>query len=129
MGEVIPIHARRTFTYEDAWQLLPIVRRITERAATEASDLQEQLRWIPKDEPAYRRLKARLDLAVRRWAIKVSQLGCEPRGIWLVDFDAGDGWYSWRYGDDGLNFFHSHEVQQTRGAPGKFSLDRIPPKT
>lgn len=114
MGSVITINSRRTFTQRDAEELLPVVRRITERAATMVQDIQEQLRWIPSEEPLYKRLSAKLESEIRIWAAKVSRLGCEPCGIWLVDFDAGDGWFSWRYGEDNLNFFHTHS----------FSLDR-----
>jgi len=106
MGELIPIHSRRTFTREEAESLLPIVRRITETAAVQTKDLSEQLRWVPADEPLSSRLRQDMDLIVRRWAVKVKRLGCAPRGIWLVDFDAGDGWFSWRYGDEQLSFFH-----------------------
>lgn len=108
MGAVIPIHSRRTFTIEEAEEILPIIRRITDQASLRARDLQEQLRWVPREEPLFRRLKAELDLIVRRWAVKIAQLGCEPRGVWLVDFDTGDGWLSWRQGDESLSFFHPH---------------------
>ncbi|MFH1830913.1 MAG: DUF2203 family protein [Pseudomonadota bacterium] len=109
MGEVIPIHSRRIFTQEEALDLLPIVRRITETVAADVSELQEQIRFVPYGEPLYKRLYSQIEQRVRRWAIKISKLGCEPRGIWLVDFDAGTGWFTWRLGDEGLAFFHSHE--------------------
>ena len=123
MGEVIPIHSRRTFSLEEAESLLPIVRRITERAALEVRDLQEQLRFVPHGEGLHQRLAAQADVAVRRWAIKISQLGCEPRGIWLVDFDAGSGWFSWRLGDERLAFFHAHDLPARAAltaTPGEF---------
>lgn len=112
MGALIPIHSRRTFTLEQAEGILPIVRRITDHAAAAARGLQEELRWVPREEPLYARRKSELDLIVRRWAVKIARLGCEPRGIWLVDFDAGEGWFSWRLGDESLSFFHRQE-----GAP------------
>mgnify|MGYP005640954739 CR=1 FL=1 len=114
MGSVIPINSSRIFTQDDAEELLPVVKRLAERAATTVTDLQEQLRWTPQEEPLYKRLSNKIESTVKIWATKISRLGCEPRGIWLVDFDAGEGWFSWRFGDDGLNFFHSH----------KFSIDR-----
>ncbi|MFH0799320.1 MAG: DUF2203 family protein [Pseudomonadota bacterium] len=115
MGDVIPIHSRRIFSIEEAEAILPIVRRITDRAAADAGELQEQLRFVPADEPLSKRLHMELDAVVRRWSVKVAQLGCEPRGIWLVDFDAGEGWFSWRIGDDRLNFFHPHEAGLAEG--------------
>ena len=110
MDNVIPIHSHRTFTKGDVEQILPIVKRMTERAASTFDDLKEQLHWTPKDEPSFKRLQREIDLIVTRWATKVSRLGCEPKGIWLVDFDSGDGWFSWRYGDEELSYFQPHEL-------------------
>ncbi|HPM41500.1 MAG TPA: DUF2203 family protein [bacterium] len=109
MGDVIPIHSRRTFTREDAERLLPVVRRITESAAARARSLNDELSFVPREEALHERLKGEIDLTVRRWAIKVSQLGCAPRGVWLVDFDSGNGWFSWRLGDEDLSHFHPCE--------------------
>lgn len=106
MGDVIPIHSRRIFSEEEARALLPTIRRITERFAHEVQDIKEHLRFVPEEEPLSKRLQMELDLAIRRWSVKVSRLGCEPRGVWLVDFDAGNGWFSWRLGDEALSFFH-----------------------
>jgi hypothetical protein len=111
MGDIIPIHSRRIFSADEAQQLLPVVRRITEKVAREVADLQEQIRFVPQGEALYQRLSARMELSVRRWSIKITQLGCEPRGTWLVDFNSGEGWFTWRLGDDGLAFFHSHDVR------------------
>ena len=105
MGDVIPIHSSRIFLREEAEFLLPVIRRVTERAALDASELEEQLRFVPDNEPLYNRLQNEMDLIIKRWAIKISRLGCEPRGVWLVDFNTGNGWFSWRYNDDGLNYF------------------------
>ncbi len=109
MGDVIPIHSRRTFTREEAERLLPVVRRITESAAARARSLTDELGFVPREEALHERLKGEIDLTVRRWAIKVSQLGCAPRGVWLVDFDSGNGWFSWRLGDEELSYFHPYE--------------------
>jgi hypothetical protein len=116
MGEIIPIHSRRTFSHEEALHLLPIVRRITHRAADETAALQEELRSLPQEEPHYQRLCGALETAIRRWSIKISQLGCQPRGLWLVDFDAGSGWYTWRLGDEELAFFHVNETSPETAA-------------
>lgn len=113
MGNVIPIHSRRIFSKDEAENLLPVIRRITEKVSEEVSELQEQIRFVPHTESLYKRLYSQIDLAVRRWSIKVSKLGCEPRGVWLVDFDAGDGWFTWRLGDESVAFFHSHEASKT----------------
>lgn len=107
MAEIIPILSDRRFTEEEAENLLPTVKRITTQAAAEASKIEEQLRFIPREEPIFKRLAADLDLVIRRWAIKVKKLGLRPSGMWIVDFDAGEGWFSWRLGDEHVSYFSS----------------------
>jgi hypothetical protein len=36
---------------------------------------------------------------VRDWAEEMLSLGIEVKGIWLVDFDSGAGYYCWKYPD------------------------------
>jgi hypothetical protein len=111
MAEIIPILHARTFSQEEAENLLPYVRRITASAAAEAEKITDQLRFIPRDEPIFNRLSTDLDLVIRRWAIKIKKLGLRPSGIWIVDFDAGEGWFSWRLGDESVSFFNAHHAR------------------
>lgn len=46
---------------------------------------------------------------LREWAEKVVELGVEVKGLWLVDFDSGSGYYCWRYPEPALEFFHTYE--------------------
>lgn len=117
MGEIIPIHSRRTFSQADVERMLPVVRRITERAALACGRARDELRFVPEGEPLRARIAGDVDLAVRRWAMKISQLGCEPRGLWIVDFDAGDGWFTWRLGDETACFFHPYDAGPAANAP------------
>ena len=109
MAEIIKILSPRQFTEDEAENLLPTVKRITAQAATEAEKIEEQLRFIPRDEPIFRRLAGDLDLVIRRWAIKIKKLGLKPSGIWIVDFDAGEGWFSWRMGEEHVTYFSAQE--------------------
>ena len=89
------------FSYEQAAALLPEVRRITEEAHREVEALTEN-EPLPDTE-------ARLNDLVGRWAEAMMELGLEVKGLWLVDFDNGSGYYCWRYPEAGLLFYHSHE--------------------
>ena len=97
--------ANKTFSYDEARALLPEVRRLTEEAHRKvetagtaatagqgATDAQEQL-----------------DRVVSDWAHAVMELGAEVKGLWLVDFDNGSGYYCWRYPEEDLLYFHSYE--------------------
>ena len=51
---------------------------------------------------------ARLEV-VQEWAEELKTLGVEIKGLWLVDFDSGAGYYCWKYPEPALNHFHSYE--------------------
>ncbi len=46
---------------------------------------------------------------VGRWADSVMQLGIDVKGIWLVDFDNGSGYYCWQYPEESLQYFHGYD--------------------
>jgi hypothetical protein len=46
---------------------------------------------------------------VSRWAESVMQLGIEVKGLWLIDFDNGSGYYCWHYPEESLQYFHGYE--------------------
>ena len=33
----------------------------------------------------------------------------EIKGLWLVDFDSGAGYYCWKYPEPSLDYFHGYE--------------------
>jgi hypothetical protein len=89
------------FSYERAAALLPEVRRLTEEAHRAVEELTEH----EPDPDA----EAHLDDLVGGWAEAMMQRGLEVKGLWLVDFDNGSGYYCWRYPEAGLLFYHSQE--------------------
>jgi len=87
---------KKIFTYEDAIALLPEVQRLTEVAV-------EQIDAIDDADP-----EVYQDI-VQDWAESVMSLGIEVKGLWLVDFDSGGGYYCWKYPEPALEFFHGYE--------------------
>ncbi|HEV2719905.1 MAG TPA: DUF2203 domain-containing protein [Thermoanaerobaculia bacterium] len=87
---------KKTFTYEEASALLPEVQRITEDAVAEGRAL-----------PSGAADEGRQLLA--QWVADIEALGVEVKGLWLVDFDCGVGYYCWQYPEPSLQFFHGYE--------------------
>jgi hypothetical protein len=46
---------------------------------------------------------------VQRWAESVMGLGIDVKGVWLVDFDCGSGYYCWQHPEESLQYFHGYE--------------------
>ena len=91
---------RKVFSYEEAAQLLPVVREETEGAYRRVESLAAS---------ATASARAEADEVVQEWARGMLARGLEVKGLWLVDFDNGSGYYCWRYPEPGLQFYHSYE--------------------
>jgi hypothetical protein len=92
----------RTFTYSEAVELMPMVRRLTEQAYRRVESLAASGR-------AGTEIQAETDGVVEEWARALLEMGLEVKGLWLVDFDNGSGYYCWRYPEAGLDWFHAYE--------------------
>jgi regulator of sirC expression with transglutaminase-like and TPR domain len=96
---------RRIFTLAEARELLPRVKELT-------SDAVERYGRLPGDQEVERRG------LVEEWAAQLEGLGLEIKGLWLVDFDSGAGYYCWKYPEPALDHFHGYE----EGFAGRLAL-------
>lgn len=99
----IPVKEKKVFSYTEAAALLPQVQRTTQ----EAYERVEELR--PRAEAGAADAQQRINEILAAWADKVLELGVDVKGLWLVDFDSGSGYYCWKHPEPGLRFFHSYE--------------------
>ena len=97
---------KRTFSYSEACRLLPEVRRVTERAHQQ---LRALLETTPLPGPERERAESRASEIVNAWSRTLTEQGLEIKGLWLVDFDNGSGYYCWRYPEPQLSYYHSYE--------------------
>lgn len=88
----------KIFSYEEAAALLPAVRKITDEAVERLDSLDEAS--AAGDE--YQQI-------VQKWAEAVLALGIEVKGLWLIDFDNGGGYYCWRHPEPSLQYFHGYD--------------------
>ena len=103
MAEITSINQKRTFAWVEARALLPVIRRITQEAVAHAEALALRYESLPSAHPTRRELEQELERVILVWAGKIQKLGAEAKGLWLVDFDAGDGSvYAWRHPDGEL---------------------------
>ncbi len=110
--------APKIFTFEEALKLFPQVKALTERAVAATAVVEAQL--LALTDSSTRRSEFETEYAdlVRRWAHELLHLGCEVKGLWLVDFDNGEGYYCWRYPEDELEYFHDY----TSGFSGRTKI-------
>jgi hypothetical protein len=99
---------KKLFSYEDACALMPEVQRLTEVAVVQIEQLEDE----EVDPEVYQRI-------VADWAESVMALGIEVKGLWLVDFDSGGGYYCWKYPEPALEYFHGYK----EGFAGRVKLN------
>lgn len=89
---------KRTFSFEEARNLLPEVRERTRLALDALASLQAP----GAEDPEVERI-------LTEWVHGVQELGAEVKGPWLVDFDSGAGYYCWKWPEERLEYFHGYE--------------------
>jgi hypothetical protein len=96
------------FSLDEARAVLPKVKHVTAEAVRRAERLVEQLHGVHEDDPQYETLSAALREVVNGWADELHTLGAEPKGLWLVDFDNGEGYYCWCYPEPSITHYHGY---------------------
>jgi hypothetical protein len=96
--------AKRVFTLDEARALLPRVKELTSDAVLRYGQLASEL-------------EQERETVVRGWMQEIRSLGLEIKGLWLVDFDSGAGYYCWKYPEPALNHFHGYDEGFTGRLP------------
>jgi hypothetical protein len=100
---------RTIFSLQQARELLPHIKHLTADAVRRAESLASQLQGLAEADPAHVQLSGALREVVTSWADEVRALGLEAKGLWLVDFDNGEGYYCWCYPEEAIAHFHGYD--------------------
>lgn len=107
MAQIFEINSKRIFSLDEARRLLPIVRRVTKVAAQELDRLSSELSMV-REKPRRVQLEAEVHSLFFRWQEKIKKLGGEAKGMWIVDFDTGEGYYCWHHPESDIAFYHGY---------------------
>lgn len=110
---------RRIFTYDEALSTFPLVRDLTAAAVRQIETLTGGLGSHEDLEARREDLEEAQERIVNAWAREVAAIGCEVKGIWLVDWDSGDGYYCWRFPEPSIAHFHTYD----EGFAGRIPLN------
>ncbi len=98
----------RIFTLLEANQIFPLVRSITAQAFDELAPVRESMRANMENHTLLQQHEVLYEGVVQRWINKMERLGVVVSGLWLVDFDTGDGYLCWRHPEPVLGYYHGH---------------------
>lgn len=108
MDHIIEINRRSIFTHEEAQELLPIIFRITKTYSIKAETLLARLDTVGGHEAMTAPLEAQVNQLIQEWQTKMQKLGAMPKGLWIADFDSGDGYFCWKFPERSIEFWHKY---------------------
>lgn len=107
---VITINRRGIFSLEEAQRILPVVRRITLEFSAKVELLIARLETLQLNQTeTICALEKQVNDLIQCWNDKIRKLGAEPRGLWVVDFDSGNGYFCWKHPEADILYTHSYE--------------------
>lgn len=110
MVEIINCNTVRSFSFEEAQNLLPLVYRLTEEAAKKTKYLMSCISALPdKKSPRAIEIQNQINELVDKWQNKIERLGAKPKGLWLADFDNGSGYYCWKFPEVKILYKHGYQ--------------------
>jgi hypothetical protein len=100
---------KRCWTLATARAMLADVRDRTAAAVEEVEPLVARREDLPDASPELAKLDEQIQAAISRWIRGMEALGLEVKGLWLVDFDNGEGYYCWKWPEERLDHFHGYD--------------------
>lgn len=99
----------RVFSYDEALSVFPVVRDRTAAAVQQVAAVGRELEGEEASSAHREELEASQQGIVEQWTREIEALGLAVKGLWLVDWDCGDGYYCWRYPEPSLAHFHGYD--------------------
>ena len=92
----------RKFSYAEAKELLPSVQKLTLAAYERVHRLLDPAAVSPQT-------REQAQSTINAWVAEMNSLGLEIKGLWLVDFDNGSGYYCWKHPEPSLDYYHTYD--------------------
>jgi hypothetical protein len=99
----------RRWSYEEALSIFPVVRDLTADAVQQVAALAREIDDTEAGSTQREELETSHQAIVEQWSREIEDLGLKVKGLWLVDWDCGDGYYCWRYPEASLAHFHGYD--------------------
>ena len=109
LDHIIEINRRSVFSLEEAQELLHVIFRITKSYAEKVESLIARLDTLASGQDHLATsLETQVNGLIQDWQNKVQKLGALPKGLWIADFDSGEGYYCWKYPERKIEFWHKY---------------------
>lgn len=113
MSNVIQLFSNNVkpqFTLESAKEILPIIQRATKHADSEIKVLLAKMSEIDPRSSEGVAIELQVNELFVQWQTKMTKLGVEGKGMFMVDFDTGVDYLCWKFPETSLE--HRHEYTE-----------------
>jgi len=100
----------KLFTLQEARDLLPLIQAITKKHQAELSPIQDRLNRLLSNDPRRNMVEQDYEKMVGQWINKIEKLGAQVFGLWVVQFDVGNGLLCWKHPELLLNYFRHYDA-------------------
>jgi len=99
----------KLFNLAEAREHLPLVSAITKHHQAELAPIQARLNRMLSNDPRRAPIEQAYEDVVGKWRVKIEHLGASVQGLWVVEFDVGEGVLCWRYPELSLTYIRLHQ--------------------
>lgn len=127
-AQIIELKPRKVFEFSDINALLPIVHRITKTYSEKVAKLIQKLEHVAQQEQVVESIEREINDLIQEWQVKVEKLGAVTKGLWIADFDSGDGYFCWKFPEEQILYWHGYRDGFSGRRPVKEYLEKKPSK-
>jgi hypothetical protein len=103
--QIMPLNQSRTFTHDEALDLIPLLQHISSKTKRELNVLNSQLSFLKTNSDKAQAIQERINQTLQAWSDKVRRLGAIPVSLCKVRIPGEDSQYLWEYPENRL-FMH-----------------------
>ncbi len=98
---------KKSFTLEEANQILPLLRSITRHAQLKVEELIREYDSLKSRDRDVAAVEDRINSVIETWQSKVEKLGARTKGLWLIDIPRdAETVYCWESGETDIGYYH-----------------------
>lgn len=102
---IYPLNQSRTFSHEEALELVPLLQHISAKTKRDLNVLNSQLSFFKTNSDKAQAIQEKINLSLQSWSDKIRRLGAIPVSLCKVRIPGEEGHYLWEYPENRL-FMH-----------------------
>jgi len=102
---IYPLNQTKTFSHEEALELVPLLMHISAKSKRDLNVLNSQLSFFKSNSEKAQGIQEKINYSLQTWSDKVRRLGAIPVSLCKVRIPGEEGHYLWEYPETRL-FMH-----------------------